>query len=33
VRDLASAPAQSGVYRHASTGEKAVPYAFVATSG
>jgi hypothetical protein len=33
VRDLASAPAQSGVYRHASAGEKAVPYAFVATSG
>ena len=33
VRDLASAPAESGVYRHASAGEKAVPYAFLATSG
>jgi len=33
VRDLASAPAGSGVYRHASSHERAVPYAFVATSG
>jgi hypothetical protein len=33
VRDLASAPAQSGVYRHPLAGEKAVPYAFIASSG
>jgi hypothetical protein len=33
VRDLASAPAQSGVYRHPVAGEKVVPYAFVASSG
>lgn len=33
VRDLASAPAESGVYGRASDGETVVPYAFVATSG
>jgi hypothetical protein len=33
LRDLASAPAQTGVYRRALTGASVVPYAFVATSG
>jgi hypothetical protein len=33
VRDLASAPAKSGVYQRVKSGETVVPYAFVATSG
>jgi len=34
VRDLASAPAESGVYRHVQTdGGSVLPYAFIASSG
>ncbi len=33
LRDLASAPAQSGVYDRTLASEDVVPYAFVATSG
>jgi hypothetical protein len=33
VRDLALAPAKSGVYQRGSSGESVVPYAFLASSG